>query len=86
MLVHQVEQLLSFGFLVETEGMCGVVQEDDGSREAPIPQPGVGDSDSIFSVTADFVDARLKIKNYLINYRWLFVYVMFVCAALSCIS
>ena len=62
MLEDKIEQVLALGFLVETKGMCGVVQKHDGGCEAPLPKPGVGDSDDILSVATDFVDASLKIK------------------------
>ena len=60
MLEDKIEEVLALGFLVQTEGMCGVVQKDNAGSEDPVWHPCDAATTGGLSITANFVNSSLK--------------------------
>ena len=60
MLEDKIEEVLALGFLVKTEGMCGVVQKDNAGSEDPVWHPSDAATTDGLSITANFVNSSLK--------------------------
>ena len=61
MLVNYIEQILSLGFLVKSEGMCWVVKKDHSRWENP-HSIATNNITASLTLTADFINSRLNIK------------------------
>ena len=60
MLEDKIKQVLALGFLVQIEGMAGVVQEDNAGSEDSVWHPSEGGTAGGLAITANFVNSSLK--------------------------
>ena len=60
MLEDKIKQVLALGFLVQIEGMAGVVQEDNAGSEDSVWHPSDAATAPGLPITANFVNSSLK--------------------------
>ena len=63
MLEDKIEEVLALGFLVQTEGMCGVVQKDNAGSEDSVWHPSDAATAPGLPITANFVNSSLKFPD-----------------------
>ena len=65
MLEDKIKQVLALGFLVQIEGMAGVVQEDNAGSEDSVWHPSDTATTGGLSITANFVNSSLKCWDFI---------------------
>ena len=65
MLEYKIEQVLALGFLVETKGVCGVVQKHNAGSEDSVWHPSDTATTGGLSITANFVNSSLKCWDFI---------------------